>query len=46
MLRIDGRKRKEVTLTLLLAGGASRSEAGTALRSILNSYWLQAARIC
>ena len=39
VLRIDGRKRKEVTLTLLLAGGASRSEAETALRSVLDSYW-------
>lgn len=41
VLRIDGRKRKEVTLTLLLAGGASRSEAETALRSVLDSYWPQ-----
>ena len=39
VLRIDGRKRKEVTLTLLLAGGASRSEAEAALRSVLDSYW-------
>jgi len=39
VLRIDARKRKEVTLTLLLAGGASRSEAETALRSVLDSYW-------
>jgi ParB family chromosome partitioning protein len=41
VLRIDGRKRKEVTLTLLLAGGASRSEAETALRSVLDSCWPQ-----
>jgi ParB family chromosome partitioning protein len=39
VLRIDGRKRREVTLTLLLAGGASRSEAEAALRSLLDSYW-------
>ena len=43
VLRIDGRKRKEVTLTLLLAGGASRSEAETALSSVLDSYWPQSA---
>jgi ParB family chromosome partitioning protein len=41
VLRIDRRKRKEVTLTLLLAGGASRSDAETALRSVLDSYWPQ-----
>jgi len=45
VLRIDGRKRKEVTLTLLLAGGASRSEAETALRSVLDSYWPQSAAV-
>jgi ParB family chromosome partitioning protein len=39
VLRIDGHKRKEVTLTLLLAGGASRSEAETALRTVLDSFW-------
>jgi len=39
VLRIDARKRKEVTLTLLLAGGASRAEAETALRTVLDSFW-------
>lgn len=39
VLRIDSRKRKEVTVTLLVAGGASRDEAETALRSILDSHW-------
>jgi ParB family chromosome partitioning protein len=39
VLRIDGRKRKEVTLTLLVAGGASRIEAEAALRSVLDSCW-------
>jgi ParB family chromosome partitioning protein len=41
VLRIDGRKRKEVALTLLVAGGASRAEAEAALRSVLDSYWPQ-----
>jgi len=41
VLRIDGRKRKELTLTLLLAGGATRTEAETALRSLLDAYWPQ-----
>lgn len=45
VLRIDGRKRKEVTLTLLLTGGASRTEAETALRSVLDSYWPQSTAV-
>jgi ParB family chromosome partitioning protein len=43
VLRIDGRKRKEVALTLLVSGGASRAEAETALRSVLDSYWPQSS---
>ena len=39
VLRIEGRKRREVTLTLLLSGGATRSEAEAALRSVLDSCW-------
>ena len=39
VLRINGRKGKEVTLTLLPAGGASRSEAETALGAVLDTYW-------
>ena len=41
ILRLGPRKRKEVTLTLLLSGGASRSEAETALRTILDTHWPQ-----
>ena len=44
VLRIDARKRKEVTLTLLLAGGASRDEAETALRTVLDTHWPQTGR--
>lgn len=39
VLRIDGRKGKEVSLTLLLAGGASRTDAELALNSVLDTYW-------
>ena len=39
ILRINGRKGKEVTLTLLPAGGASRSEVETALGAVLDAYW-------
>jgi hypothetical protein len=41
VLRIDARKRKEVTLTLLLAGGASRVEAESALLTVLDNHWPQ-----
>ena len=44
VLRIDARKRKEVTLTLLLAGGASRDDAETALRTVLDTHWPQTGR--
>jgi len=43
VLRIDERKPKEVSLTLLLAAGASRAEAETALRSVLDSCWPSSA---
>jgi ParB family chromosome partitioning protein len=39
VLRLDGRKRKEVTVTLLLAGGATRAEAEAALGALLDSHW-------
>ena len=39
VLRINGKKGREVSLTLLLAGGASRSDAETALGSVLDTYW-------
>lgn len=39
VLRIDGRRRKEVTLTLLLSGGASRDDAEAALRAVLDNHW-------
>ena len=39
VLRINGKKGKEVSLTLLLAGGASRADAETALGSVLDTYW-------
>ena len=39
VLRVDGRKRKEVKVTLLLAGGATRAEADAALHALLDSHW-------
>ena len=39
VLRINGKKGREVSLTLLLAGGASRSDAETALGAVLDTYW-------
>jgi ParB family chromosome partitioning protein len=39
VFRIDGRKRKEVSLTLLLAGGATREEAEAALKGFLDAHW-------
>jgi len=39
VLRVDGRKRKEVTVTLLLAGGATRAEADAAIHALLDSHW-------
>jgi len=39
VLRINGKKGREVSLTLLLAGGASRADAETALGSVLDTYW-------
>ena len=43
VLRVDARKRKEVTVTLLLGGGATRAEAETALGSLLDSHWPEIA---
>lgn len=39
VLRIDGRKRKELRLTLLTGGGATRQEAEAALRDVLEQHW-------
>jgi len=39
VLRIDGRKRRELSLTLLLAGGATRDDARTALDGLLEAHW-------
>lgn len=43
VLRIEKRKAREVTLTLMLAGGGSRAEADVALSTLLNSVWPKAA---
>jgi len=44
MLRlVDARKRRELSVTLLLGGGASRGDAETALRALLETHWPQAA---
>jgi hypothetical protein len=37
-LRIDRRKREEVTLALLLGGGTTHAEAETALRDLLEDF--------
>ena len=42
VLRVNGKKGKEVNLTLLLAGGASRADAEAALGSVLDTYWPKA----
>lgn len=39
VLRIDARKRKEVSLTLLPTAGATREEAEAALRQVLEQHW-------
>lgn len=39
VLRIDGRKRKELQVTLMLTGGASRQEAEAAMRDLLDQHW-------
>lgn len=39
VLRIDARKRKEVSLTLLPTAGATREEAEAALRQVLQQHW-------
>ena len=39
VFRIEQRKRKEVRLTLLLSGGASRAEAEAALNALLSAHW-------
>jgi ParB family chromosome partitioning protein len=43
VLRIDGRKRRELSITLLLSGGGSRYDAETALRALLEAHWPQLA---
>ena len=39
VLRIDSRKRRELSLTLLLGGGGSREDAEAALRTLLDTHW-------
>jgi ParB family chromosome partitioning protein len=39
VLRIDGRRRKEVSLTLLIGGGATRAETEAALSAVLDAHW-------
>jgi ParB family chromosome partitioning protein len=39
VFRIDAKRRKEVSLTLLLGGGATRDEAAAALTELLESHW-------
>ena len=43
ILRIDGRKRKELSLTLLLTGGGNRADAEKALHGLLDAHWPQTA---
>lgn len=43
ILRIDGRKRKELSLTLLLTGGGNRADAEKALHGLLDAHWPQKA---
>jgi ParB family transcriptional regulator, chromosome partitioning protein len=40
VLRVDAEGRKELTLTLLLQAGASRSDAEQAIVALLSRYWL------
>jgi ParB family chromosome partitioning protein len=39
LLRIDAKKRGELNLTLMLAGGGTRQEAESALQSLLDTHW-------
>ena len=39
VLRVDGRKRKEMSVTLFLGGGVSRDDAEQALRTLFDTYW-------
>lgn len=39
LLRVDARKRKEISLTLLISGGGTREEAEAALRTLLDQHW-------
>jgi ParB family chromosome partitioning protein len=39
VLRIEARKRKELTVTLLVSGGATRPEAEAALAALLDAHW-------
>lgn len=39
VLRVEARDRKGIAITLLHRGGASREDAETALRDILDRYW-------
>jgi len=41
VLRIDARKRRELSVTLLLGGGGSRDDAEMALRTLLDAHWPQ-----
>lgn len=39
LLRIDGKTRKELRITLMLAAGGSRDEAEAALKAVLENHW-------
>lgn len=41
LLRVDGKDRRGVTLTLFHKGGGSRAEAEAALRDLLDNHWPQ-----
>ena len=43
VLRVESRKRKELTVTLLLGGGASREDAEIAIRSFVRANWPEAS---
>lgn len=39
VLRVDGRRRREIRLTLLTGAGATRQDAEAALRDLLDQHW-------
>ena len=44
VLRIDGKKRQEIHVTLMLGGGGTRADADAALRELLDAHWPNASR--